>query len=379
MEIKIRNKDILFDNSDLEELHTYKNFPVFMGCTNNPIEEDLRVEQSWDISLKTGIIQLRQLIPLDILYSKSHNSGVVGSTWLDHHNKFADFILKQNLKIKEVLEIGGGHGILSIECHKKKDINWTILEPNPSPFEGCKATYIEGYFNDSFLINKKFDTIIHSHVLEHIYDPKLFLDILSKSLEIGTKMIFSIPNMKEMLKRLHTNCLCFEHTIFLTEDLVDFLMTKYGFEILEKEYYQDAHSIFYSCERKENTVIKDLPDKYYETNKKLFNEFITCYKKTIKDLNSKINKLEKNIYLFGAHIFSQYLLQMGLNSESIISILDNDKNKQGSRLYGTNLMISSPEILKGEKEPIIILRAGNYNSEIKRDILENINPSTVFI
>ena len=59
-------------------------------------------------------------------------------------------------------------------------------------------------------------------------------------------------------------------------------------------------------------------------------------------------------------------------------LLDNDKEKQGKRLYGSNLFVKPPAILRDIKKPLIILKAGTYNNEIK-DIIENINPEATFI
>ena len=85
------------------------------------------------------------------------------------------------------------------------------------------------------------------------------------------------------------------------------------------------------------------------------------------------------LYLFGAHVFAQHLIVMGLNTEKIVCLLDNDRNKQGRRLYGTKLKVASPRILAEVKDPIVILKAGVYNDEIKKDIVDNINKSTIFL
>ena len=69
----------------------------------------------------------------------------------------------------------------------------------------------------------------------------------------------------------------------------------------------------------------------------------------------------------------------GLDQKSIIAVLDNDKEKQGEFLYGTNYKVYSPTILKKYKKPSVIIRAGEYNSEIKKDIIEKINKNTKFI
>ena len=84
------------------------------------------------------------------------------------------------------------------------------------------------------------------------------------------------------------------------------------------------------------------------------------------------------IYLFGAHVFAQYLLEMGLNTDKIVCLLDNDPKKQGRRLYGTKLNVAAPQVLVEIKDPIVILKAGVYNEEIKDEIVNRINRETVF-
>jgi hypothetical protein len=59
-----------------------------------------------------------------------------------------------------------------VPLHKKfNKIPWTILEPNPSPVPDCTAKFIKGFFDQNFIYTEDFDTIIHSHVFEHIYNP----------------------------------------------------------------------------------------------------------------------------------------------------------------------------------------------------------------
>ena len=379
MEIISRLKNVISQEDDLELLHELKNFPVFMGCADHESNEDLHADQSWSISPNNGIIQLNKLIPLNILYQSEHDAGAVGSLWAEHHLKFAQFIKQQ--APNSVLEIGGAHGILSREYKKENSIDWTILEPNPSPAEGVDATFIKGFFDDKFIFDGEIDAIIHSHVFEHIYHPNEFIKHISNFLEESQKLIFSIPNMEEMLKRKYTNCINFEHTVFITEPYIDYLLSKNGFRQVAKKYFKDDHSIFYAYIKDVKTETIKLPVKLYEHNKKLYLDFISYHKKLIIDLNETIKKVdpEQPIYLFGAHVFAQYLIELGLDTSRIVCLLDNDINKQGKRLYGTNMMVKSPKVLKDIKNPIVILKAGVYNDEIKRDILENINKDAKFL
>ena len=84
-------------------------------------------------------------------------------------------------------------------------------------------------------------------------------------------------------------------------------------------------------------------------------------------------------YLFGAHIFSSYLFAFGLEQDRIHGILDNSPTKKGRRFYGTHFLVDRPQMLKGRKDAVVILRAGLYNQEIRDDIVRNINPDVRFI
>ena len=72
---------------------------------------------------------------------------------------------------------------------------------------------------------------LRSHTLEHIYDPALFFRKLRDVMRIGSLMVFSAPNIVELARR-DQPCLHFEHTFLLREEWVDYLLAKYGFEVV---------------------------------------------------------------------------------------------------------------------------------------------------
>jgi hypothetical protein len=376
MKLIEREKDVVVGTSRLEDLHSLQNFPVFMGSVQHNKEEDLFAEMSWSISLDSGLIQLKKLLPLDVLYQSQTTTSAVGPLWMAHHKAFAEFI--ENYAPIGVLEIGGAHGILAKEYQSFGQIPWTILEPNPSPVEGSNALFIKGFFDDNFTFTEPFDTVVHSHVFEHIYEPDEFMRHLSVFIDSGKHLVFSLPNLQAWLGKKYTNSINFEHTVFLTEPYVEYLLAKHGFRVLQKDYFLDDHSIFYATVRDSTVKPVALPDGLYEKNKQLYLEYVTYHKELIKDLNTRMANTKQPIYLFGAHVFAQFLLAFGLDTSRIVSLLDNDPKKQGKRLYGTNLKVQSPKALQDVKDPIVILKAGVYNEEIKTDILGNINSTVTF-
>ena len=117
-------------------------------------------------------------------------------------------------------------------------------------------------------------------------------------------------------------------------------------------------------------------NKYYEYRKKYL-EFIDYYKKFTEKINLKLQDFNGEVYLFGAHIFSQYLISFGINQRKIKGILDNSQFKIGKRLYGTKFEVFHPNEIKNKKNIAVILKVASYKKEIQ-DQLSQINSSTVF-
>lgn len=372
MEYIIRDISVLTEKKNLEPLHVFKDFPVFMGCTDEmDVKKDIKADMSFAICRDTGVIQLDRLLPLDLVYQSQHNDGV-GKVWMDHYQSFSRFIEK--FQPRNVLEIGGANDVIAKDFLSRNSASWAVVEPHPLFEEHSGIRIIKDWFDEKFSFDGPVDTIVHSHVLEHTYNPTAFIRHIAGFLKEGERHIFTFPNMVEMLKKNYTNCLNFEHTAFLAEPFVDVLLARNGFRIIEKEYYQD-HSIFYATERLNIPENNELtyPNKYVEY-KQLFLDFLRYHTDLVAELNDKIARHEGDVYLFGAHIFSQYLLEFGLDQSRIRSVLDNSEIKNGKRLYGTKLMVMSPRVIQESVRPGVVLKIGAYRDEVVSQLRE-LNPN----
>lgn len=373
-----RSASVITGRCNLEVLHTFRNFPIFMGCTDQAKEKDIHADMEWAIDPDTGIIQLTKLIPLEILYMDQHMDGT-GSTWQDYNQKLAAFIVENNTG--KIVEIGGGSGKLAFNINElDENLEYTVVEPNPTFKATGKIKIIQNFFSRDIGIMLEPKTIVLSHVLEHVYDPYTFLSDLNSALPTGGRFIFGYPNLEYLFKHKFTNAINFEHTILMTDYFVDYFLKTTGFQIITKTNYLN-HSHFY-CVEKCSDVKKDLnvPLKsMYSYYKKMFIEYIEHHKSVVRDINRQITNHNGEVFLFGAHIFSQSLFSFGLDTSKLSCILDNSPMKQGKRLYGSDLIVKNPVILNNISNPMVILKAGLYNSEIKNQIETKINSNTVFI
>ena len=376
-----RDKCILNNNYDnLETLFTLKKFPVSMSCV--PIDysnKDYKyMDMIFQICKDTGMIQLKNIPDLNDVYIYPHNSAY-GKVWDNLFNLFNELIYKyiKNMKNIKILEIGGGS--LKLASKILNEINnydiseYLVYEKNLSTknVNDERIKIIDSYVLSETDIPENVDLFIHSHVFEHVWNPVEFINKISNNMKIDGYHCFIIPNLQELFKNKYTNALHFEHNFFITEPFIDIILNNNNLEIIKKEFYLD-HSIIYITKYSKNKFkIKSFPNMYKEYLK-LGYDYFNYYNNVINDINNKINKLESNyeIYLFGAHIFSQSLIVFGLDITKINYILDNCEEKNNKKLYGTNLIIKYPEFIKNKKNICVILKAASYQKEIKEQLYD---------
>ena len=374
-----RSNCILSKKDKLRDLISLKKFPVFIGCTDKPKNKDIFFDMQWSVGVLSGLIQLKYLMNPKIIYSTFH-SEAVGQLWEKHHKEFSKFIIKYS--DDRVLEIGGGANVIANLCVKNKKIkNWYNFELAKIDSNQIQYSKKVKYINRSITGNyakkiiKDETTLVSSHVLEHLYSPIETLKTVIKNTNTK-KIIFSIPNLKAYLENKYTNVINFEHTYLLTEEVLKKILSEINFKIKSKKYFK-KHSIFIYAEKSEKVVKYNLPNlnKY----QKIYKDNINFYQRKILRFNKIFLKKNKNVnFIFGAHIFSQYLFKMGLEENNFFNVLDNSKDKLKKRLYGTNLTVENPSIIKKIEKPIVLVNMGQYQLEVEKQ-LKKINKKTKII
>lgn len=374
-----RNNSLLSDNA-METLFVIKDFPVSMSCIPENFSNEKVLDMEFQICKKTGIIQLKKYPTFDDMYISAHNSST-GKVWNDLFELMAEKTLNIVDKINnpKILEIGGGALLLASKILKNNTNieKYDIFEKNSSLKYSTdeRIHLIEEYFDSNTRISYKPDIIIHSHVLEHVWNPVEFISAI-KDISCNYHC-FIVPNLQVTFEKKYTNAINFEHNFFITEPYIDTILHNNNFEIIEKEYYLD-HSIIYITKYIEKEIIPQSFPNLYDKYNQLAIDFKDYHNNEIVKINKKIEKFDGIVYLFGGHIFSQFLISFGLKVDKINCILDNSKEKNKQRLYGTNLIVEFPDIIKNNKNCAVILKVASYQEEIKKQLYE-LNKDVVII
>lgn len=311
---------------------------------------------------KCSTAQTKYLGDLSIVYDKNHND-TYGSLKSGMMVQFANFI-NENEKIEGILEVGACNDALANCIQKDKLYNYFIVEPN---FTGnpSNITIIKNYAEEIDFRDVPINTIVMSHLFEHLYEP---LDILSK-IE-NSKNIKNIylnhPDFEHNVRNNTYVVLNSEHTFYIEHNVLIALFQKFGFVLRNRVDYQN-HSLFLQFEREETeSPSLSLINMNVRADMKSFFGTMTSI---IRTLHEKIKKNPlKDYYMWPASAHSISLFACGFDTSLLKGLLDNSPNKIGKYLHTYNLYCSSFSKILEEGSPticIIITGAGQYIKEIQ--------------
>jgi hypothetical protein len=311
--------------------------------------------------LNCGCVQLKELADPKKLYEDAYNVTYNYTMMRNHHEKFADFILKNLIDKNQLFEIGGSNGALARIIKSKVEIKYTILDlcdrnPNIEDVE-----FIQGNCEDMECPENT--TLVMSHVLEHLYEPNKFIENISK--KNIKQILISNPDMIGLLNENDLSFINFEHTYFCDTVFLDYLFNKYGF-YREDIYNYENNSVFYNFVKKEiatdtENVIKD--NLYLlESVKNYFLNRESIIKNTV---------LGKETYICPAGHYGQliYYFLTNENKQKILGFLDGDSFKIGKPVYGTHLNTFKKDKISEYDDIEVIVCSSRYRDEIKSDLL----------
>lgn len=183
----------------------------------------------------------------------------------------------------EILELGCG-GCTVLHDLQKDGHKVTGLDPSPVAFEAAKRKHIDLIqdFFPSGSLSREFDLIYHSDVLEHISDPKTFLELHRNNLKERGMVLVSVPDCTESIGLGDASMIHHQHINYFDEDSLRSTFENAGFEVrvIEKAKYGGSLYGLASLSagksrKKERTSAKfDNFKKTFERNAARLDEFI---------------------------------------------------------------------------------------------------------
>ncbi len=172
-----------------------------------------------------------------------------------------------------ILEIGSNRGDF-LYLLKEKFSKVNVLGCEPTQFKELPIPTINSFFNKN-LFNTKFDLIILRHTLEHIKNPKEFLQELEFIQKENSKIFIEVPNLIYSLNNFIEDFTP-DHVNFFYKDSLCKLFNKKILKIENKEY---LYTLF------ENKTFENKDTSNFD--------FIKSFQEYNKNINEKIDNILK--------------------------------------------------------------------------------------
>jgi 2-polyprenyl-3-methyl-5-hydroxy-6-metoxy-1,4-benzoquinol methylase len=100
------------------------------------------------------------------------------------------------------LEVGCGHGYLLDEAagYFQERVGCDLAPSAVATVQSADAVYVGG--PEAIPLEKRFDCIIATHVIEHVYEPLRFVQDLTRRLRDGGWLVLAAPDMSSFWRRL---------------------------------------------------------------------------------------------------------------------------------------------------------------------------------
>ncbi|HHT9107008.1 MAG TPA: class I SAM-dependent methyltransferase [Candidatus Wunengus sp. YC64] len=155
--------------------------------------------------------------------------------------KITELCEKYKIHTESFMDIGAGCGTF---CEQVKITGIfkevVAVEPNPSPAQSCRERGL--HVIEDFIENinvKKADVITSIESIEHVFDPKKYVNGIYETLNEGGLLFIATPNIKGfdllVLKDKSDNTTAPDHLNYFHPKSISLLLERIGFEILEIE------------------------------------------------------------------------------------------------------------------------------------------------
>ena len=157
----------------------------------------------------------------------------------------------------KVLEVGSGKGAFAKHLTSKDYIGLDFSE-NAKKMAAKNGITIENEMIQDYAQKhpNSFDVVVSFQVLEHVSDPKGFIEAKIRALKQGGKMIIAVPSEDSFLKYVSNNILNMppHHVTRWSDETLKFIAKEYSLDLIDvyHENLQDVHKLYFL-----NTLIQN--------------------------------------------------------------------------------------------------------------------------
>jgi len=318
------------------------------------------------------------------IYESTNLKGLGGS---NDNNKFTEIFERISSFLSEessIVDVGTAQGGMLNVLKEKGFSNLHGMDLSDANLSALKERGIVPWRNSICnvqSVNKKFDFVILSHILEHVYDLKIAVCNIKRILNDNGYAYIEVPNASKYFEYYPEAPFHFfniEHINHFDLNSLTTLFKSHGFEVVrqfETDTITDA-TIKYPVIG--IIVLANTPTERVEFTRDGCKESVLAYIQRCTDDMDRINKIfssvsesGNSVIIWGAGMYAQWLLKNSLLTRCDIKyFVDKAVGKHGNFVSG--IEIKPVEILLdsrfNSKNTTIIITAAVYKNQILDEI-----------
>jgi 2-polyprenyl-3-methyl-5-hydroxy-6-metoxy-1,4-benzoquinol methylase len=373
---------------DIEQFIALKQIPVLYNV--------LWPDRSGAINVPRGDIHLcfcpvcghvfnRTYEPERMEYTQDYENSLHFSARFQEYasNLAAALVEKYQLKGKQIIEIGAGQGdFLTMLCDLGGNTG-VGFDPSYNPKqneEKASISFVQDYYAEKYA-NYPADFICCRQVLEHIYQPAQFIQMLRRVIGKRHEMIvfFEVPNVEFTIYNLGIWDILYEHFSYFSRPSLAYIFANNGFQVhqVSTTFGDQFLTIEAQAVDPSDSSSSVEPEALQNLTREV-SRFSENYQQKVREWQQRLDQIQadgKKAVVWGAGTKGISFLN-NLNTEGAIDyVVDINPRKHGMHITGTGQEIVPPEFLQEHKPDIVIIMNANYISEIE-GILKNLGISS---
>ena len=289
----------------------------------------------------------------------------------------ARLVERYNVRGKSVVEIGCGKGDFLLMLSEQGDNRaWGFdrsFDPSRvEPSRRDRIHFVQDFYTPARAAELAPDLVCCRHVLEHIADPRAFLDDLYRGLEgrADAVLYVEVPNALYTLAHRGIWDVIYEHCGYFTLSSLTRAAGQSGFDVIEAGESFDGQFIYIEARPGKGEVRRVVPAAHLPAAvRDHASAFASSFREKLQTWQASVARLRadgRRAAVWGGGSKGVTFLNLMGRDSGIEYVVDLNPHKQGKHVAGTGQQIVAPEFLRTYRPSDVIIMNGIYLDEISR-------------
>ena len=385
-----RTTCVICDEKVGKPLIELPDFPMTEIYTTEKVDEKVGfADQVFHVCKKCGHAQIANVIDINLQYGSAisyHFRTSESATGRESSYFFADFLnnVTKGRHFNTIVEIGCNDlyllKLLKPNGNKLIGID-PILKCEEKEFSEQNITVIGDFF-ENVVLNEKIDLVICKDTLEHVSNPKQFVQKIVNRSHNETLFFFQFPFLETLLAGCRFDQMFHQHLNYCSLKSIIYMLNEMGCELLDYKINLNHWGAILIAFKKGKNKSRYSEDVMEISNSKILERY-KVFKSNMQATNKRLSFLKgETIYGYGAALMLPILSYHLKNDLSCLKcVIDDDKRKEG--LYYINLPVSirTREDIRDIKDSIVLITAIASMNNARRILpkLFELNPKQIIV